>query len=475
VNQGINLRYHFIEERIMAKQKTTVGTINNETLAFTAGRDVELDHALVAVDCIGTAAHVTMLSKMPVKPKLITEAERKQVVEGLVEIIGLAREDKFKIKLADQDVHLAVERALTKKLGDLGKKIHTCRSRNDQVAVDLRLYAKERILQTLEEAAELAAVLTAFGKKHEKVPMVGRTHMQPGMPSSVGLWATAHAESLLDDCVGLLNAYELNDQCPLGSAASYGVPLPIDRQLVSDLLGFARPTHNVLYANNGRGKMESVVLGAMSQVMLTLSRLAQDFMLFTMPEFDYFQLPAEFCTGSSIMPQKQNPDVCELVRAKASRVKAAELGVYDLIKGSPTGYNRDLQEAKELFMEGVATTRACLRILAPMVEATTVNTQKLIDGFSPDVFATDRALELVGEGMPFRDAYHYVKENLQELESIDPSEAIQLKTHLGAPLGLEWDYFKSRITAVQQVVRDERKGFNKAVSKLLDVPYPLVP
>ncbi len=457
----------------MAKQKTTVGTINNETLAYTAGRDVELDHALITVDCIGTAAHVTMLSKMPVEPKLITDEERGQVIAGLVEIIGLAQQDQFKIELADQDVHLAVERTLTKKLGDLGKKIHTCRSRNDQVAVDLRLYAKEQLLQTLEEAAELAAALTDFGKKHEKVPMVGRTHMQPGMPSSVGLWATAHAESLLDDCVALVNAYEMNDQCPLGSAASYGVPLPIDRQLTSDLLGFSRPTHNVLYANNGRGKMENVVLTAMCQVMLTLSRLAQDLMIFTMPEFDYFQLPAEFCTGSSIMPQKQNPDVCELMRAKASRVKAAELGIYDLIKGSPTGYNRDLQEAKELFMEGIATTRASLRIMAPMIQDTKVNEQKLIDGFTPDVFATDRALELVGEGMPFRDAYHYIKENLHELENIDPTEAILLKTHMGAPLGLDWDYFGDRIDAVRDTVGEERRAFNEAVSELLGVTYPV--
>ncbi len=458
----------------MAKQKTTVGTINNETLAYTAGRDVELDHALITVDCIGTAAHVTMLSKMPVQPPLITDEERGRVIEGLVEIIGLAQRNEFKIELADQDVHLAVERTLTKKLGDLGKKIHTCRSRNDQVAVDLRLYAKEQVLQTLAEAAALADALVSFGKEHEKVPMVGRTHMQPGMPSSVGLWATAHAESLLDDCVTLVNAYEMNDQCPLGSAASYGVPLPIDRQLTSDLLGFSRPTHNVLYANNGRGKMENIVLGAMSQVMLTLSRLSQDLMIFTMPEFDYFQLPAEFCTGSSIMPQKQNPDVCELMRAKASRVKAAELGVYDLIKGSPTGYNRDLQEAKELFMEGIATTRASLRIMAPMIGDTKVNQQKLIDGFTPDVFATDRALELVGEGMPFRDAYHYIKENLHELENIDPTEAILLKTHLGAPLGLDWNYFRERIDAVRETVGEECNAFNEAVSELLGVKYPVV-
>ena len=258
-----------------------------------------------------------MLSRMPVKPPVLSPADCKKVIAALKNIIAQAKKGAFKITLADQDVHLAVERTLTAKLGDLGKKVHTGRSRNDQVAVDLRLYAKEQILCAIGEAAALAAALLDFAKKHAADPMVGRTHMQPAMPSSVGLWASAHAESLLDDVALLMAAYELNDQCPLGSAASYGVPLPIDRQLVSDLLGFSRPVHNVLYANNARGKMESVILLAMGQVMLTLSRLAQDLILFTMPEFGYFTLPAAFCTGSSIMPQKRNPDVLELVRGKA--------------------------------------------------------------------------------------------------------------------------------------------------------------
>ncbi|QHI68442.1 argininosuccinate lyase [Tichowtungia aerotolerans] len=448
----------------MKTQKTTVGTIDEEVLAFTAGRDVELDVNLIQADCIGTAAHVTMLSRM--KPAIITADERKQVIGELKKIIELADEGKFKIRLADQDVHLAVERTLTEKLGDLGKKIHTCRSRNDQVAVDLRLFAREELLGAIEEAVALAAALLKFGRKHQKVPMVGRTHMQPGMPSSVGLWASAHAESLLDDCVLLVNAYELNDQCPLGSAASYGVPLEINRELTSDLLGFRCPVHNVLYANNSRGKNESIILSAMSQVMLTLSRMAQDLMLFTMPEFGYFTLPDELTTGSSIMPQKKNPDVIELVRARASKVKACELAVYDLIKGSPTGYNRDLQDAKEFFMDGVATTRACLRVLSPFIEAVEVNKQALIDGFRPDVFATDRALELVGEGMPFRDAYHYVKENIGELESIDPRKAIEQKTHLGAPMGIDWALFKERVAAVNAIVREQRKMIDRTVNKL---------
>ena len=449
----------------MKAQKTTVGTINEDVLAFTAGRDVELDMNLIQADCIGTAAHVTMLSKM--KPAIITVAERKRVIDGLNEILALADAGKFKIRLADQDVHLAVERMLTETLGDLGKKIHTCRSRNDQVAVDLRLYAREQILSTLEEAAVLVSALFAFAKKNENVPMVGRTHMQPGMPSSVGLWAAAHAESLLDDCALLVNAFELNDQCPLGSAASYGVPLAIDRELTADLLGFSRPTHTVLYANNGRGKLESIVLGAMSQVMLSLSRRAQVLMLFTMPEFGYFTLPDELCTGSSIMPQKKNPDVIELVRARATRVKACEIAVYDLIKGSPGGYNRDLQDAKEPFMEGISMTRACLRVLSPFIQAIQVNKGKLMAGFTPDVFATDRALELVGQGMPFRDAYHHVKENLDELSSMDPVQAIHQKTHLGAPLGIDWELLKDRAGAVKETVREERKVIAAAVKKLM--------
>lgn len=454
-------------------RKTTVGAIDSAVLDFTAGSDLQLDLALVQADCIGTAAHVTMLSRMPVSPRVITAAERKAVIRELGSILQRAAAGQFAISLDDQDVHLAVERILTAKLGDLGKKVHTGRSRNDQVAVDLRLFAREELMAIVAEALTLAEVLLAFARRHEAVPMVGRTHMQPAMPSSVGLWASAHAESLLDDVSLLMAVYEINDQCPLGSAASYGVPLPIDRELTASLLGFSRPVHNVLYANNARGKIESLILQAMSQTMLSLSRLAQDLMMFTMPEFGYFRLPAEYGTGSSIMPQKNNPDVVELVRARVARVMACEVAVMDIARSLPSGYNRDLQETKGPFMEGLATTRACLRSMAQMVDRMQVDEAALVKGFSPGVFATDRALELVSQGMPFRDAYHYIKANLSELDSMDAAGSVAKKTHLGAPAGLDFGWYADRVKAGREWQAGEWASHCRTVSKLMGTRYPL--
>lgn len=450
-------------------RKTTVGVVDTDVLAFTAGKDVQLDLVLAEADCLGSAAHVIMLSRLPMKPALFSATECREVLGVLGEIARSARAGKFKIRLEDQDVHLAVERTLTERLGDLGKRVHTGRSRNDQVALDLRLYARGELVSALEETAALALALLAFGKRHQRIPMVGRTHMQPGMPSSVGLWATAFTEELTDGLALLRGAYAINNRSPLGSAASYGVPLPIDRQLVADLLALDGPCHNVLYANNSRGRVESIILSALAQIMLTLSRLAQDLMLFTMPEFAYFILPDAYCTGSSIMPQKKNPDVLELVRAKASRVAAASEAVFALLKGLPTGYNRDLQEAKEPFLEGMATTRSCLRIMKGLVDGMAIRKEALIRGFTPDVFATDRALELVNQGMPFRDAYHHVKSHLDELRGRDPVSAIQLKRHLGAPAGLDFAFLRRGVQEHTRFANREKACILKVKQHLLGV------
>lgn len=456
----------------MTSHKTMVGNINSETLAFTAGRDIVLDRALVAADCIGSAAHVTMLSKLRLTPPLFTHTQARRVIAELVRIMKDAEHGRFDITPADQDVHLAVERVLTRKLGELGRKIHTARSRNDQVAVDLRLYAREELLAIMTSALALADVLLAFAQKHASVPMVGRTHLQPAMPSSVGLWVSAHAESLLDDLTVMDAAAEVNNRCPLGSAAGYGVALAIDRNLTARLLGFREPIQNVLYASNARGKCEAVILSALSQVMLSLSRLAEDLILYSMPEFGYFILPPEFCTGSSIMPQKNNPDILELVRAKTGRVLAHAAAVASIVKNLPGGYNRDLQETKEPLMEGLRETHACLRILALLAARLKVNRPALRAGFSPSVFATDRVLELVREGRPFRDAYQHVKDHLDELGRRDPAKALAARTHLGAPGRLGLDALRKRVNRKKKFVTRARNTYDRAVSKLLGVRYP---
>ena len=456
----------------MAAKKTIVGTVHPDVLEYTAGKDVTLDVALIEVDCIGTAAHVSMLTELPVDSIRFTPQERDAIIAELLEVIRLSRAGKFKITAEDQDVHLAVERHLTAALGQLGKRVHTARSRNDQVAVDLRLFAKGALLQLMEEMCGLARVFLSLAQRYKRVPMVGRTHLQPAMPSSVAVWATAHAESLLDDLELVQAAYRTNDRCPLGSAAGYGVPLPIDRNLSSKLLGFERPIHNVLYASNARGKCESVILDACAQVMLTLSRLAEDVVLYTMPEFGYFILPREYCTGSSIMPQKSNPDVFELMRARSAKVMGCRDWSASILKGLAGGYSRDLQEAKEPFMEGLGVTLSSVRTGALVLAGMTVDRKALERGFSAGVFSTDKALELVADGMPFREAYAYVKENLHELEREDPYAAIDRKTHLGASAGLDFAHYRKRVRDGLGFVRSARKRYYSSIARLMDVSYP---
>lgn len=448
--------------------KTVVGAIDPDVLSFTVGEDPILDLRLAQWDCYGTAAHVTMLTAMDVTPRIFTQDERDAILKKLADIRDTARAEKFVITDADQDCHLAIERNLTEALGTLGRRVHTGRSRNDQVATAVRLFTRDELLGTMTETISLAERLIGFAEKNREIPMVGRTHLQPAMPSSVGVWASAYGEELLDTLGILKAAYEYTDKCPLGSAASYGVPLPIDRGLTARLLGFREPIHNVLAAGNARGKMESIVISALQQVMLTISRLAQDLILFSMPEFGYFSIPKEFCTGSSIMPQKYNPDVCELLRSKAAQVCALSSGVAGIVEAMPGGYNRDLQDTKKLLMEALDTTRASLRIMARLVSGLQANPERLRAAFDePGVFATDRALELVAKGMPFRDAYHQVRDHLEDLRGMDPDATIAKKTHEGAPFGLDFRLYADRIVAGRKQVSEMAEVVEKALSALL--------
>ena len=429
---------------------------------FTVGEDYILDRNLVAADCVASIAQAAMLESI----NILTRQEFESLKRELVHIIELNQKGEFSIRISDEDCHTAIENHLTGALGEAGKKIHTGRSRNDQVIAALRLYARSFLLEFQGCLMRLAGDLIGFAKKHQDVPMPGRTHMQIAMPSSLGLWAGAYAEELLDDHTLVSTAYDLNNRSPLGSAAGYGVPLPINRQMVSEALGFRSVQNNVLYVNNSRGKIESIILDALEQVMLTLSKLAQDLILFSMPEFQYFTLPAELCTGSSLMPQKRNPAGLELIRAKASSVAASALQVKGIIRALPSGYNRDFQETKPAFIRALKDSLVSVQVMDLIINRLNVNKEKLLAGFTPEIYATDRALELVQSGLPFREAYLEVALNLDKLENLDPHEAIQKKTHAGATGNLGLDPAGKRVEELKGMLEEEARRVEKKITGL---------
>ncbi len=446
----------------MAKLWQKTYTLDALMAAFTAGSDPEIDLRLVNADCVASMAHARMLASIGILSAADTEA----LVQALRRIMERHRAGGFVIRTEDEDVHTAIENALVADVGDAGKRIHTGRSRNDQVLAALRLWTRGFLFSFLRAGASLVTRLLAFADANALVPMPGRTHLQIAMPSSVGLWAAAFAEELLDDMELARAAFTLTDCCPLGSAASYGVPLPLDREMVARLLGFSRVQNNVLYANNSRGKFESIVLEAVEQAGLTLSRLAQDLILFSLPELGYFALPPELCTGSSIMPQKKNPDGLELVRAKSAGISAAVVALKTTIRGLPTGYNRDFQETKAPFFTGCETAIACVRIMDLTVEKLTVDRERLAAGFEPGIFATDAALELVAQGTPFREAYRRIAQSLNALASRDPQAAVKARTSSGSPGNLRLDVPRGALGGLRGWIEKEERSRRRAVRDL---------
>jgi argininosuccinate lyase len=453
----------------MAKLWEKTYSLNALMEAFTVGDDPVLDGRLVNADCVASMAHAAMLAGIGI----LSAADRDALLRELSVIIGLNDQGRFVIQRSDEDVHTAIENHLVKALGDAGKRIHTGRSRNDQVAVALRLWTRGFLLSCQEAALTLAVRLLDFADTHARIPMPGRTHTQIAMPSSVGLWAAAFAEELLDDAALLKGVFVLQDCCPLGSAASYGVPLATDREMLADLLGFDRVQNNVLYAQNCRGKFESMVLEAVDQTTLTLSKMAQDLILFSLPELGYFSLPAELCTGSSIMPQKKNPDGLELMRAKSATVSADAMAVKSIIRSLTTGYNRDFQETKAPFFRGCETGLACLRVMDLTIEKLAVNEAALTKAFVPEIFATDRALELVAEGVAFRDAYREVGTNLESLGARDPVESIARKKATGATGNLRLDVPRAAAAAHAEWLRAVDAAKKDSITRLAGREVPL--
>jgi len=430
---------------------------------FTVGEDHILDRELIEADVYGNIAHARMLHKIGI----LTRAEFFDLKRCLLSLLESAKAGKFAIRQEDEDVHTAVENYLTKKLGNTGKKIHTGRSRNDQVLVDIRIYSRKELLKIWRELLNLAETLALFARKHKNVPMPGRTHTQRAMCSSVGLWAGSFAESLMDDLRLLKSVYSINNQCPLGSAASYGVPLHIDRRMVSDLLGFETVQNNVLYANNSRGKFESMIVFSLVQITEDLSKLSNDLIFFSIPELGYFSLPKEYCPGSSIMPQKLNPCPLELVRARSAGNLSRLFQLLVTIRNLPSGYNRDFQETKKPMMESLKITRDCMRAMKMIFKKLRVNRDVLLRSFSPDIFAADAAMKLVVEkGMPFREAYQKVAAELDRLKAEDPVKNIISKKHVGAPGNLRIENLLKLIKSERKAVEAEEKRLKAVFEKL---------
>ncbi len=383
-------------------QKNTI--VDKDIERFTVGRDPEMDMYLAEYDVLGSMAHIRMLESIG----LIPSEELPRLLEGLRGIHAQIKAGNFRIEEGVEDVHSQVELQLTRSLGDMGKKIHSGRSRNDQVLLDLRLFMRAKIEQVARATMHLFHVLQQQSERYREVLMPGYTHLQIAMPSSFGLWFGAYAESLVDDMQLLQSVYRICNRNPLGSAAGYGSSFPLNRQMTSDLLGFDGLNYNVVYAQMGRGKMERLASFALASIAGTLSKLAFDACLFNSQNFDFIRLPAEFTTGSSIMPHKKNPDVFELTRAKCNKIQAIPQQISSIIQNLPSGYFRDLQIVKEVFLPAFDELIDCLNMTAAMMSKIKVRENVLDDDKYLYLFSVEEVNKRVLQGVPFREAYRQV-------------------------------------------------------------------
>lgn len=378
--------------------------VNKEIERFTVGRDREMDMYLAKYDVLGSMAHITMLESIG----LLEKDELEKLLAELRHIYQLCEDGKFSIEKDVEDVHSEVELMLTRKLGDMGKKIHSGRSRNDQVLVDLKLFTRHELMEVADNVKALFDELIQKSNQYKDVLMPGYTHLQIAMPSSFGLWFGAYAEGLADDMLYLQAAWRMTNRNPLGSAAGYGSSFPLNRQMTTDLLGFDSMDYNVVYAQMGRGKMERNVAFAMATVAGTLAKMAFDACMFNCQNFQFVKLPKECTTGSSIMPHKKNPDVFELIRAKSNKLQSLPQQIMMIMNNLPVGYFRDLQIIKEVFLPAFDELNDCLRMAAYIINKMEVNDHILDNPMYDPMFSVEEVNRLAAAGMPFRDAYKKV-------------------------------------------------------------------
>ena len=433
--------------------------IDKDIERYTIGRDREMDLYLAPFDVLGSMAHITMLESIG----LLEKHELDVLLAEMKKIYADAVAGKFEIEEGIEDVHSEVELILTRRLGDIGKKIHSGRSRNDQVLVDLKLYMRHELQEITRLTVELFNMLIQQSEKYKNVLMPGYTHLQVAMPSSFGLWFGAYAEGLVDDLTVLNAAYKVVNRNPLGSAAGYGSSFPLNRQMTTDLLGFDSMDYNVVYAQMGRGKSERIVAQALGGIAATLAKLAFDACMYSSQNFGFIKLHDAFTTGSSIMPHKKNPDVFELTRAKCNKIQAVPEQIMLIMNNLPSGYFRDLQIIKEVFLPTFDELKDCLRMVTLMLEHITVNEHILDDSRYDLMFSVEEVNRLATNGMPFRDAYKKVGLDIEAGKFI-PTKSVA-HTHEGSIGNLCND----RICALMD---DVVKSFNfdkveKAVEKLV--------
>ncbi len=444
-------------------QKNTTAESNLLVEKYTSGDDILLDQKLVAFDIYGSAAQVKMLRKIG----LMNEQEKSGVLAELKVILQKFEQGEYILQFGDEDVHTRIENDVTQKEPIAGAKVHTGRSRNDQVLLDLRLFTKHHIHSIALKVTNVLDQFLVLAQKYEKVPMPGYSHMQQAMLSSVGLWLEQFAESLQDDLKCLEMSYELSDKSPLGSGAGYGVSLQLDRELTANLLGFKSVQSNSLYCQNSRGKIEGTVLHAFTQIMATCGRFAQDVLLFTTSEFHFLKFPDYLTTGSSIMPQKRNMDIMELVRARAKTMQSYEALVVSLSLGLPSGYNRDLQEMKKPYFEAFELIDQTLDVMLMTLSALEVNAEQLSSSITPQLYAAHHAYQLVQhKNLPFREAYAEVGNHLSDLPTYDPIEVLAQTNHSGAAGNLAFEELNAWSRLERQSWEKRKKEFDKKLVEL---------
>ena len=411
---------------------------------FTVGDDPELDVLLLAHDALGSAAHARMLAKAG----LLSREDAAALVKALAGILRKSRLNGVGISREQEDAHTAIEALLTAELGDAGKRIHLGRSRNDQVILALRLYMREALLDTAVRTAALAHNFLVFAKAHADQAMPGYTHLRRAMPSTFGLWGTAFAAGLAEELQALQALYARLDRCPLGAAAGFGVPLPIDREYTAKLLGFSGVQVSPVDVQNSRGRHELALLNAYASIGLTMERFLWDVSLYSMQEFGFLKLPDAFTTGSSIMPQKRNPDVVELARGRCRELRGYAAMVQELASGLPSNYHRDLQLLKKPLFGAVNSVRSWLDVLIALVPALEVDAARAAAACTDDIYGAHQAYVLVEQGVPFRDAYKQVAKELED-GSFKADRAALTATHLGGAGNLGLEHIEAEVTTAE--------------------------